>query len=308
MGANTKYKDTVFSKLFSKPDILRELYCALDNVSLPKDIPITVNTLQDALVKEKVNDLSFEIGGKIIVLIEHQSTINPNMPLRLLLYISEIYDLIAKDGRIYSKRLIRLPAPEFIVLYNGEEYYPEEGELKLSDAFKNPADLGLPCKCPALEMTVRVININEGRNAEMARKCKELAQYSAFIEKVRSYEKMGMKLVKAIKRAVEYCLKHDILKEFLEQNSRRVVNMVLTQWNFKDAMRWNRKEGREEGLEEGWEGGLEKGRVEGREEGRETGLEEAARNALMNGFSIDQIHEITGLDTDAIRNLGASAN
>jgi hypothetical protein len=137
MGANTKFKDTVFSKIFSKPDILRELYCALDNVSLPPDVPITVNTLQDVLVKEKVNDLSFEIGGKIIVLIEHQSTINPNMPLRLLLYISQIYDILAKDGRIYSKYLIPLPAPEFIVLYNGEENYPDAGELKLSDALRS---------------------------------------------------------------------------------------------------------------------------------------------------------------------------
>jgi hypothetical protein len=300
MGANAKFKDTVFTKLFSKPDILRELYCALDNVSLPEDIPIAVNTLRDVLDKDKVNDLSFEIGGKIIVLIEHQSTFNPNMPLRFLFYLSQIYNIFAKDERLYSKYLISLPAPEFIVLYNGEEYYPDKGELKLSNAYINPVDLGLPWKSHALELTARVININEGRNVEMAQKCKMLAQYSVFVEKVRRYRKMGMKLAKAVKMAVEYCLEHDILKEFLEQNSKGVINMIKTQWSFKDAMKWNRKEGFEEGIEEGIEKGIEKG--------REVRSVEVARNALMRGFSIDQIHDITGLDTDVISNLRASAN
>jgi hypothetical protein len=151
----------------------------------------------------------------------------------------------------------------------------------------NPADLGLHWKGHALELTARVININEGRNNEIARKCKMLEQYSVFVERLRKNRKMGMKLDKAVKMAVEYCLEHDILKEFLEQNSRRVINMIKTQWSFKDAMKWNRKEGFEEGIEKG----------------REVRSVEVARNALMKGFSIDVIHDITGLDTDAIRNL-----
>jgi len=89
MPANTKYKDSVFSLLFSDPDLLRELYCALEGVDLPLDIPVTINTLQDVLFMDRINDISFEIDGKLIVLLEHQSTVNPNIPLRLLMYIFE---------------------------------------------------------------------------------------------------------------------------------------------------------------------------------------------------------------------------
>ena len=97
MGANTKYKDSVFSFLFSDLDSLRELYCALENVTLPEDVPVTINTLQDVLFLDRVNDISFEIGGKLVILFEHQSTINPNMALRLLLYIARVYEKITGD-------------------------------------------------------------------------------------------------------------------------------------------------------------------------------------------------------------------
>ena len=106
METNTNYKSSVFSLLFSDPDTLRELYCALEGVTLPADVPVTINTLSDVLFMDKVNDISFEIGGKVVVLIEHQSTINPNMCLRLLLYIGRVYEKIIKDKKIYSSKKI----------------------------------------------------------------------------------------------------------------------------------------------------------------------------------------------------------
>jgi len=124
MGANTKYKDSVFSLLFSDPDLLRELYCALEGISLPTDVPVTINTLQDVLFMGRINDISFEIGGKLVILIEHQSTINPNMALRLLMYIARVYEKIIGDKNIYTSRPIPLPKPEFFVLYNGVSPYP----------------------------------------------------------------------------------------------------------------------------------------------------------------------------------------
>ena len=166
MGVNTKYKDSVFSFLFSDPDILRELYCALEGVTLPADVPVTINTLQDVLFMGRVNDISFEIGGKLVVLIEHQSSINPNMALRLLMYIVKVYERILEGNKsIYTTKRIHLPRPEFFVLYNGKADYPDETVLKLSDAFEDVGCLGLPGKdSPALELVVRVININHGRN------------------------------------------------------------------------------------------------------------------------------------------------
>ena len=192
METNTKYKSSVFSFLFSDPDTLRELYCALEDVTLPADMAVTINTLDDVLFMDRVNDISFEIGGKLVVLIEHQSTINPNMALRLLLYIGRVYEKIIRDKRIYSTKKIPVPQPEFFVLYNGLAPYPDENYLRLSEAFESTKPLGLPEKeTPSLELVVRVININKGKNEAVAGRCQTLAQYSVFVAKVREHEEEG---------------------------------------------------------------------------------------------------------------------
>ena len=304
MGANTKYKDSVFSFLFSDPALLRELYCALEGVTLPSDVPIKINTLKDVLYMDRVNDISFEIGGKLVILIEHQSTINPNMPLRFLMYIARVYDnIIEGDKGIYASNLLPLPRPEFYVLYNGVAAYPDEKVLKLSEAFESSASIGISEEGkPSLELTVRIININHGRNEKIVCRSKTLNEYSAFIGKVREYEKEGNSREEAIRKAVRYCREHDILKEFLEANATEVLSMLLGEWNWDVAKQVWHEEGREEGLEEG----LEKGREEGLEEGLGKGREEIARNALAEGASIEFVQKITGFDIDKIKSLKAS--
>ena len=142
MSANTRYKDSVFSLLFSDPDVLREVYGILEGISLSHDVPVTINTLQNVLFQNRINDISFEIGGKLVVLIEHQSTVNPNMALRILMYIARIYEKIIVDNRsLYTTQLIRIPRPEFFVLYNGKEPFPDEQTFKLSDAFESTDSL-----------------------------------------------------------------------------------------------------------------------------------------------------------------------
>ena len=119
MYVNEKHKSSVFSKLFSNPDVLRELYSALSGVTIPPDTPIDINTLSGVLIKGMVNDVSFTIDNRLVVLIEHQSTINQNMPLRLLLYIAHVYEKIINHKTVHQKKLLEIPAPEFIVLHNG---------------------------------------------------------------------------------------------------------------------------------------------------------------------------------------------
>ena len=136
MNPNREHKDSVFSLLFSHPNVLRNLYSTLAGVPLPDDIPVNINTLQDVLYMTQINDLSFEIGGKLIVLIEHQSTINPNMALRLLMYAGRLYEKIAKNRDIYSTKQITVPRPEFFVLYNGKDPYPDKAVMRLSDMFE----------------------------------------------------------------------------------------------------------------------------------------------------------------------------
>jgi len=144
MGVNKSYKDSLFSFLFSDPDILRELYGALEGITLPHNVPVTINTLQGVLFIERINDISFEISGKLVVLLEHQSTISPNMSLRLLMYIARIYEKIIGDKNIYTSRAISIPRPEFFVLYNGVAPYPDEKVLRLSDAFESTLAKGIP--------------------------------------------------------------------------------------------------------------------------------------------------------------------
>ena len=282
-NANTKYKDSVFSLLFSKPDLLREVYCTLEGVSLPPDVPVTINTLRDVLFQNRINDISFEIGGKMVVLIEHQSSLTPNLALRLLMYIARVYEkIIGANKKLYTSQLIRIPWPEFFVLYNGKSPFPEKQTLKLSDAFENPASLGLPEKeSPALELVARVININQGKNDKLVQKCRILAQYSAFIAKARENEGIYADRKEAFRQAILYCRDNNILKEFLEKHGTEVLNMLYAEWN------------QEEALDVRYAEGMEKGR------------EEIAINALAEGASVDFVQKITGLDLETVKNLKA---
>jgi hypothetical protein len=167
------------------------------------------------------------------------------------------------------------------VLYNGTAPYPDERVLKLSDAFEKTGSLGLPEKeAAALELVVKVVNINQGKNESLVQKCKTLAGYSAFVAKVRDLEKECGDKAEAMKRAVRYCRDNDILKEFFEKNGTEVMNMLLSEWNMDDALAVRYEEGMEEGMEK------------------------VARNALAKGASVEFIHDITGLDMETINSFG----
>ena len=292
MKPNKNFKNSVFTALFSDPDLLRELYCAIGGVSLPPDVPVSINTLENVLYMDLYNDISFEIGGKLVVLIEHQSTINPNMALRLFLYIARVLEKKVKGKTLYSKKQIKIPRPEFFVLYNGTGPFPDNAVLRLSDLFEKPESPGFPEKArPLLELEVKVININEGRNTETVNRCKNLSEYSFFIGKVRACLEGTGDLEEAIKKAEIYCQKNGILDWFLETHGSEVLNMILTEWNTEDAIAFAREEGREEG----WEKGIEKGIVKGKME--------IARSLLNVGDSVDKIITVTGLTRREIESL-----
>jgi hypothetical protein len=137
----------------------------------------------------------------------------------------------------------------------------------------------------ALELVVKVVNINQGKNENLVRKCKTLAGYSAFVAKVRDFEKECGDKAEALKRAVRYCRDHDILKEFLEKNATEVMNMLMTEWNWDDALAVRYEDGMEDG--------------------REDEREEIAKNALAKGLSPELICTITGLDMETIKSLEA---
>jgi len=288
MKINKNYKDSVFTLLFNDPSLLRELYCAIGGVTLPPDTPVTINTLENVLFMVQYNDISFEIDGKLVVLIEHQSTINPNMALRLLMYIGRVYEKIVKDKNIYAKKDILIPRPEFFVLYNGTDPFPDQKVYRLSEAFEKLQDLGLEEKeLPALELVVKVININEGRNKDIAARCKKLSEYSVFVDRAREYTiELGDK-EEGIEKAIKYCEKHGILREFLKAHATEVLSMLYTEFNLDDAIAVRYKEGREDGLEEGI---------------TEASLK-IAGNLLAEGSTLEFVQKITGLDLDTLKGL-----
>jgi len=256
MTANKKYKDSLFRHLFNTKSAQLELYNAIYGTNYQDESIIDTNTLLKMLFTSPENDLAFSVNEKMLILFEHQSTINENMPVRMLTYITRIYEKRV-GKKIYRKSLVKLPRPEFIVLYNGKEPFPKEKRLRLSDAFEKIDDSDLI----SLDLIVRVININKGVNPKLARRSKILDGYVTFIAKVREYEKKypRKKLEEAIKAAIRYCIKNDILADYLKQNSSEVVNMLMTEHNVKDAIEVAREEGIEKGIERGIEKGIEKG-------------------------------------------------
>ncbi|MDO4546405.1 MAG: Rpn family recombination-promoting nuclease/putative transposase [Bacillota bacterium] len=177
--AKKTYQDGIFRTLFNDEEKLLELYNALSGSNYPKGTKIEIITLEDSIFGDLKNDLAFIIDGKLIILIEHQSTINPNMPVRMFVYLAKQYEELVFSKGIYSKYRVKLPAPELYVFYNGMEEQPLEQELKLSDSFAQK------CGKIAVEVVVRVINVNYEKGAEILKRCQALQQYSRFMYLIR---------------------------------------------------------------------------------------------------------------------------
>ena len=245
MTVNREYKDSVFSMYLSNPERLIDVYNAVEHTNYPLDTPVEINTLTDVLYKNQINDLSFVLDGQVVVLIEHQSTINENMALRLFLYCARIYEKITKQTPLYKRKRVMIPVPRFIVLYNGNESFPKYAEQNLSDSYMVKQEK------PQLELNVSIYNINYEVNAELVQKSKSLNEYSRFIGQIKNNLADGLTLDESIQQAIEYGIEHDIMKEFLERNGSEVHNMLLSGWNMDEALAVSKEEGYEDGFEAG---------------------------------------------------------
>ena len=236
---NRKYKDSVFTVLFSSKDSLLELYKVLH----PEDTEVTINdiekiSLRNVILIRRYNDAAMGIRDKLIILSEHQSTINPNMPLRLLLYIAEEYEkIIKKNGDIkalYSEKLITLPTPEFYVIYTGNEKCVDY--MHLTDAFPEEYKNNT-----FMQLNVKVIAKEDKNNI--------LGGYIAFVKKAEMLRHTpGYTFTDALKEAVQWCMKENILTGFMEERSEELMSLMLEEWNMEDALKYNREEGRQEGM------------------------------------------------------------
>jgi len=279
-NANRKIKDSLFRLLFGVNEVILELYNAINNTNYGPDTEVSIITLENALYAMPMNDISFILDDKLIVLIEHQSTINENMPLRMLLYIARSYERWTKDLDIYRKDMLTIPRPEFIVLYNGPDEMKDEVILNLSDMFARQ-DMKYPVN---LELVVRIYNINKGRNPDMARRSATLNGYEVLIAKSREYAKdKSITPEQAVDRATEECISEGILVNFLKTHRSEVRNMLTTEWKLEDALMVRE--------------------MEGEKRGRKEALKNVTLKMKEQGASVDEIAKITDLTVDDILRL-----
>lgn len=246
-----KYKDTVFRKLFSEPARLLELYNAMNKSNYTDSSELEINTLDSAVYLGMKNDVSFIFHNELW-LYEHQSTVNPNMPLRDLIYAADIFASKFYDKSIYSSVQIKIPSPRFIVFYNGSRDFPEQYTYKLSDAYyNNPDD---EASETFLELKVLVININGCYNENIKRSCKTLSDYQTYVSLVRAYS-ATMPIEKAVSTAIEECIANDVLREFLEKERAVVMSLSVFEFNKEREFKIVREDEREEGIRIGMERG-----------------------------------------------------
>ena len=269
MPANRTYKDSVFSLFLGEPERLIEVYNAVEGTNYPADTPVQINTLEDVLWRDQINDLSFVLDGQMVILIEHQSTINENMALRMLLYGARVYEKMLSANAVYRRKRIPLPTPRFIVLYNGPEDFPEHGVQMLSQSFMVPEEQ------PSLELKVDLYNINYNKSSQLIQKSRSLMEYSLFVHQVNMELASGVAFSQAVANAIRYCIAHDVMGEFLSQNGSKVENMLFTEWNMEEALAVTAEEALAEGMARGKADGLAEGITRGMAKGKAEGLVEA---------------------------------
>ena len=260
---NREHKDRLFRLIFGTEENKRNLLClynALNNSQYEDLDGFEFTTLEDVIYMGMKNDISILIQSKM-VLYEHQSTYNPNMPLRGFLYIAKLYEkyIEEKGLNIYGRKLIKLPTPQYIVFYNGLEDHPEEEILRLSDAFMSEK------KIEGYEWSVRILNVNYGKNKDLMEKCKPLQDYAILVGKIREKIAEGFSIQEGIDKAVLECIREDILAEFLKKHRAEVLNVCLTEYNEERVLQSIREEEFEFGLKQGIEQGIEKGIEQERE-------------------------------------------
>ena len=257
--ANRTYKDRLFIRIFERKEDLLSLYNAVNGSDYQNPDELEITTLDNAIYMRMKNDISFLIDG-YMSLYEHQSTFNPNMPLRDCLYMLQIYQnyIDSQELDLYSSVLLKIPTPRLVVFYNGQEKMRNEEMciLRLSDSYERPE------KEPALECRVQVINVNYGKNRDMMEKCPKLYEYSYLVAKIRENQSRGKTLEGAIEAALEDCLAQGYLTELLTTYRREVTGMLLYEYDERKHLKNTY------------------------EEGRQQKAYQAARNLYRRGFSI----------------------
>ena len=288
---NRRYKDSVFVDLFSNDRTAKDNFLALYNAlynTLYNTNYQSTDILKNIRLKQTMymsfaNDVSYLVDNKIIVLAEHQSTVNPNMPLRCLEYVTRLYEHIQNPRDRYSRTLKKIPVPAFYVFYNGRENIPAQKILRLSDSFIRQPET------PTLELVVKLININYDKDSRIVKRCEPLGQYSLFVDAVRRH--IAVDKEHGFENAIKECIKNDILKEYLQRKSREVINMLIAEYDYDTDIAVQREESLMLGIQQGEARGSRQAKLE------------TAKNLLQFGLSVENIAKATGLSKAEVEAL-----
>ncbi len=284
LTANRMYKSRIFAMLFSDRNELLKLYNAINGTSYDDPDLLQVNTLENAVYMSMQNDVSFIIDMRLN-LYEHQLTYSPNLPVRYLLYVADVYSDYTKDMNLYGTKAVKLPTPRFVIFYNGQAEQPDRKELKLSELFS------IPDADPSLELKAVMLNINKGHNRKLMETCRTLQDYAEYTFRVREYA-AEMPLDLAVEQAITECISEGILADFLRKNRAEAKKVSIYEYDEERHMRQTREEGMEEGYANGFSQGIEQG------------ITQTVINLLKSGLLTDiQIREITGLDQEQLDEL-----
>lgn len=282
---NRKYKDSVFTDLFGsdrdgKKNFL-ELYNALSGADYKLgEVNLERKVIEQSLYKTFNNDVSWEIDGKLIVLVEHQSTINENMPFRCLEYVTRIYEGIVPVKKRYAERVCTIPNPDFYVVYIGKDSLPLKQELRLSDAFYKKDSTNL-------ELVVKVRNCTNPDLLPVTKNCDILKQYCQFIELVeQNYNTKNPQ--RGFRKAIDQAIKKGILSEYLDRKNREVTNMLCAKYDYKMDIAVKQEEAREDGILIGKQ---------------EKAIETATNLLKMNMISCEQIAQAVNLPLEKVLEL-----
>ncbi len=287
-----EYKDQLFKAIFGRntEESKRwrlDLYNALNNTSYTDPDALELNTIENVIYITMHNDVSFLIEDQM-VLFEQQSNLNHNMPLRGFLYFAQLYQgyLVETDQDVNRCKKIEIPAPQFIVFYNGSTNTDDEFEMRLSDSF-NHRDDNRNFYRAAYEFTAYVKNINENHSEGLQKKCNALYDYSRFVGKVRRNKDSGMDVRAAVKKAVDEAIEENLLEGFFARQKAEVIGMILEEF---DEERFKRNM-REEGYED---------------EAYDKAIEAAGNLLKLNVLTYEQIAQVQGLPLEKVQEIAES--
>ena len=284
------HKDTLFRMIFSMRENLLSLYNAVNHSHYTDASELEIVTLKNAVYMNMKNDQAFLLDMQLN-LYEHQSTWNPNMPLRFLMYVAKEYQMLVRNQTLYASALVKVPTPHFVVFYNGETEQEAETILRLSHSFQQKTDK------PELELMVRVLNINLDKKQEVLEACQLLKEYMLLVNKIRRYTDEYKDINQAVEQAVTECIEENILADFLRKNRAEAIEMCIFEYDDKREKELIRKAEYAEGMKEGERIGREAGKKE-----------EAERifniyQLFRANYTENQIKEKLGMNVEEVRKI-----